>query len=80
MLGGGVEPPAGFEPATTGSPGGDFGLAPGAPYEAGALPLSYGGSPGLRVAWLGFIVVTSSRVLPGSSLLVLPPSPRGLLS
>jgi hypothetical protein len=34
-----VEPPAGFEPATTGSP--DFGTSP--PYEAGALPLSYGG-------------------------------------
>ena len=49
-----MEPPAGFEPATTGSPG-DFGARPRVGrYEAGALPLSYGGAPGLAgVAFLG---------------------------
>ncbi|GAB6148538.1 hypothetical protein JCM10135_10800 [Stetteria hydrogenophila] len=42
-----VEPPAGFEPATTGSPSTpDPGPIEGR-YEAGALPLSYGGASSL---------------------------------
>ncbi len=39
-----MEPPAGLEPATTGSPGGSLDFGSPRPYEAGALPLSYGGA------------------------------------